>query len=271
MRLRSGTSIGLLAVAIFAGQGVAFAQDPQMPAQGFLDATTYAESLKAIFLLFVLAVFVESGLAVIFNWRPFVENLVPRAVRPLVAVFISLILVYVFNLDIVSGLITTVTKQTAIDSDTGKILTALIIAGGSAGINTMLISLGYRQVRTPESIVEKPPPTKAWIAVRALPGDAVGPLNVFAGPPPAEVTNGGATTVDIPLIGIIAKRSRRNLLSYFVPDRGRTPNYGGHAVTPGQSYVVLVEGKDAAGTRLIYQWGPYKIDAGSIIDIDVKV
>src|SRR6266542_2275670 len=44
---------------------------------------------KAIFLLFLLAAVLESALAVIFNWRPFVETFNARAVRPLVSFLVA--------------------------------------------------------------------------------------------------------------------------------------------------------------------------------------
>jgi hypothetical protein len=263
---------GLALVAAISVAGILPGLAEEAPlAPGFksFGENTYQESIKGIFILLVLAVVLESGLAVIFNWRPFVENLVPRAVRPLIAFIGALILVRLFNLDVVTTLINAINGTTSYPPNiSGQILTALVLAGGSAGVNSLLVSLGFRQVRTPETIIEKPPPTKAWIAVRALPGTAVGDLYVFAGPTPARAADG---TINIPLIGIIKKRSRRNLLSYFVADRGRTPNYGGHTINPNQGTVVLVTGKDEAGNAVEELWGPYQLDAGATIDIDVKV
>ena len=44
---------------------------------GFSGAV-YEQSARALFFLFVLAVILESGLAILFNWKPFVEYMVPR-------------------------------------------------------------------------------------------------------------------------------------------------------------------------------------------------
>jgi hypothetical protein len=45
------------------------------------------------------------------------------------------------------------------------ILTAAILAGGSAGVNTMLVALGFREVKTPATIAPRVPPDRAWIAL----------------------------------------------------------------------------------------------------------
>lgn len=227
------------------------------------NGAVYEQSLRAIFLLFILAVILESALALLFNWRPFVENLVPRAVRPVVAFIGALILVRLFDLDVVSTLVNAVNNTRFEVGVPGQVLTAMVIAGGSAGVNTMLVALGFRAVRTPETVAPKPPPDKAWLAIRAKPGQAVGDLLVFVGPP-------GAT--NLTLLGVIKGRSERGFLAWFLADRGRLPNYGGHTVQPDQDYLIEVRGKDGEGRPLVpVTLGPLRFARGAVVDLDVTL
>ena len=49
-----------------------------------------------------------------------------------------------------------------------QFLTALVLAGGSASVNQLLIALNLREAKTAESVTEKAPPDKAWVAIRVL-------------------------------------------------------------------------------------------------------
>jgi hypothetical protein len=237
--------------------------EPSPAAPGF-TGEVYEQAGRAVFLLFVLAVILESALALLFNWKPFVENLVPRAVRPLIAFFAAILVVNLLGLDVVAALANALNTTKLPISTTGQVLTALVVAGGSAGVNTMLVALGFRSVKTPETAAPKPPPEKAWLAVRALNGNSRGDLFVFLTSPP-----GGSNA----LLGVIKGRSKPNsILSWFVSDRGRLPNYGGHTVQPGQAYAIEVRGKDANGVPLPpVTYGPLEFAKGAVVDIDVKL
>ncbi|MET4214480.1 hypothetical protein [Bradyrhizobium sp. LA2.1] len=65
----------------------------------------YDASFKALFVLLILAVLVESGLALLFRWRPFLDYFASRSMNVLVAFLFSLLLVRLFDLDIASQLI----------------------------------------------------------------------------------------------------------------------------------------------------------------------
>jgi len=67
-------------------------------------------------------------------------------------------------------------------SDPGMILTALILSGGSSGVNSLMVALGYRERGRGEDVVPKAPENQAWIAARAVGVKAVGPgLSLRAG------------------------------------------------------------------------------------------
>jgi hypothetical protein len=51
----------------------------------------YDASFKALFVLFILAVLVESGLALLFRWRPFLDYFDSRSMNALVAFVFSLL------------------------------------------------------------------------------------------------------------------------------------------------------------------------------------
>ena len=62
--------------------GMAFA-NPQAPDTfaGLLNGQALTNATYTALTLFLFAVLLESALALLFNWRPFVEVLNPRAVR----------------------------------------------------------------------------------------------------------------------------------------------------------------------------------------------
>jgi hypothetical protein len=239
-----------------------------------MGAANYPDAFIALVLLFFLAVVLESALAVIFNWRPFVETFNPRAVRPLVAVIVSYFIVDGFKLDLVGSLVEAIRPGGATPASDGfftfsKALTALVIAGGSAGVNSLLIALGYRQIKTPETVAPKPPPDKAWIAVKARRDEAVGPIEVLIGPKPA------VEGADPPIVGVIPGNSGGGPFSYFLANKGRFPTYGGHTLQPdGTEYVVVLSArsKDPAKTEPVkVKWGPHTFARGAIVDIEITI
>jgi hypothetical protein len=253
----------LLACAALLLAGFPFAAAAAEPAAPGFGPEVFEQAGRAVFYLFVMAVILESALALLFNWKPFVENLVPRAVRPVIAFIAAILVVYLLGMDVVAALANALDGAKHEATVTGRVITAMVIAGGSAGVNTMLIALGFRSVRTPENTQPKPPPEKAWLAVRALDGQSRGDLFVFLNSPPA----GDA------LLGVIKGRSKpKSILSWFVSDTGRLPSYGGHTVQPGQNYVIEVRGKDERGVPLPpATYGPLQFAKGAVVDIDVKL
>lgn len=243
-----------------------------------LDAADFGATFKALLLLFTLAVVLESALAVIFNWRPFVETLNARAVRPLIAVAVAYIVVSSFGLDLVASIITAMREGqgSVVSGPVTQIITALIIAGGSAGVNSILVALGYREIKTPET-APKPPPEKAWLAVKAKRRKAVGPIEVLVGTPPAPVGGMDLPVAELvktlPIMGTIQGGvARVRALSYFFADKGRLPTYGGHEVTPGTIYTVLLVGRDEHQKVVTSDpWGPRSFAKGAIVDLELEI
>jgi hypothetical protein len=145
----------------------------------------------------------------------------------------------------------------------GKVLTALVLAGGSAGVNNLLIALGYRQKKTPETSTPKPPPTQAWVAIRLDRVRAVGQVQVFLGTPLAA-------NASPPLVGVIHGSSKPGI-RYFFSDPGRFPGYGGHSVAANSDVSIELVGVDTNDQPLHQTWGPCTVAGGAIIDLDFKL
>lgn len=195
-------------------------QDTQTTQDTSKTQESNVDVFKAVSLLLFLAIVIESALAIIFSWRPFVGTFNARAIRPLISFVVSYLFVETFELDLMTTIVDSMTNAHHATSLSGKILTALVLAGGSAGVNNLLVALGYRQKRTPETETPKPPPTQAWIAIRLARQRAIGQVQVFVGTPPAAGQRP-------PLVGIIHGTSKPGI-RYFLSDPGRFPGYGGH-------------------------------------------
>ncbi|PND38312.1 hypothetical protein C1O66_12785 [Paucibacter aquatile] len=229
---------------------------------GFSDEV-YPEAFKALFLLLAVATVLESALAILFNWRPFVETLNARAVRPVVSLAASLFLVFQFKLDVVTGLAKLISPQVPALDWSGKILTAMVLAGGSAAVNHLMVSLGFRQLRTPENTTPKPPTGKGWISVRIVRSELIkGPVTVCIG-----VDSG----TGVPVVASL-DNSTRAKLRYFLRDRGRFPAWGGYAMKTGDKVTVKVRAAREDGTGHIEdEWGPEVIGEGAIIDLKFTI
>jgi|GEM_PF-1459235 len=219
----------------------------------------YNESFKAVFILFILAVLVESGLQLIFRWRPYLRIFDTASANALIAFAFSLILVSLFHLDVVTNLFNIYT-QPAVPNDNsipGYILTALIIAGGSAGVNRLLRTFGFRPVELPEEMAGPKQEDQAWISVTLTRAKAVGPVNVLFGEP-------GKLAV----IGTIPGGGSMNwLMSLFFRNKARFPQSGGYAVPVGGPYEVQLQAVDSADNPISAAWPPNSIGKRAVIDL----
>lgn len=221
-----------------------------------LPPDVYTESFRLLFALFVMAILLESGLAAIFNWKPFIDLFDGRGVKTIVAVAFSFFFVRLFDLDAVARLAGIYSGHPYPNSFPGELVTALIVAGGSSGVNKVLIAVGFRSVKTAEAITPKPKPTEGWIAVRRVFDQSAGVLWVSIAPPGKMA-----------IVGTLEKPSVSSRVSrYFIRDHGRFPNSGGYPVVPGQPYEVSL--LDKAGVARA-TWGPITLGPGAIVDVDL--
>lgn len=272
-RIRVPVARALLALVVVAGfSGAALADTPTPPASAWVtmgSADFYAVSLKALTLLFVMAVLIESALAVIFNWRLFLDLFYGRGVKTLVMIAVSALAVWAFNIDVVQ----TMLGQYGLVSGEGggplsHFLTALILAGGSAGVYRILVALGYRQAPSEAEIRPKPKKDKAWISVKVLRRSAVGQVYV-------RVTEAGQVTELSPpqLAGIVSPRCFWAIIgSVFLLDRNRFPQAGGYELEVAKEYRIEVTGHDEAGAVVVSDIdGTYRFAPGAILDFTARL
>jgi hypothetical protein len=232
------------------------------------DPGVYAKMFRTLFIVFVLAVVLESALALIFNWRPFLLHFDGRGVRSVVSFVLALLIAVALHLDVIRQLYNAWTGTNGrYDLDgVGYVLTALVIAGGSAGVNNLLRALGFRSMAAREDVRPKPPKDHAWLAVRVLRrgerAEIATPVSVFI------QKDGGKEE----LVGMISGvRSPTGLLRMFLTDKARFPTVGGFTLDGGETYAVRVEGKDKNGAVHSTAWGRYAIAKGAIVDLELEL
>jgi len=224
----------------------------------------YAPAAKILFAVFALAVVLESGLATIFNWSVFLRVFDAKGVKTLVAFAVAWIMVGSFDLDISTQLVHVFFPEKPSLGPLGGVLSALVLAGGSSGVNNLMQALHLRSERTVDTVIPKPPPTKTWIAVRLIRKSAVGPVYVLS-------SVNGAIAPDV--IGTILGSSHTwPLVTLFLRDPGRFPGSGGFAVKPDEGRTLTLCGVDAQGAVLnSFVWGPYTMGAGAIVDVVLEL
>ncbi|MCC6539074.1 MAG: hypothetical protein IT162_16090 [Bryobacterales bacterium] len=233
----------------------------------FLPGTDiYNQSLAALTMLFVIAVLLENAFALIFNWRVFLTYFNVAGVKTIVMFGVSLLVVVVYNVDILAALIAAYQKLPAPESTpVSKTVTAMILAGGSSVVNRIMVALGFRTASVEKALDPKPPADKAWIAVQATRASAVGPIEIRIqdlGPANANSPS--------PLAGTIRFR-RPKLRELLWRNVNRFPPNGGYTVTPGVVYKVTAVGKDAPGKEITAAIGEFVFAPGAIADFDATL
>jgi hypothetical protein len=236
----------------------------------------YQRSLAALTMLFVIAVLLENAFATIFNWRVFLTYFYLAGVKTIVMVAISLIVVNVFNIDVLANLIA-VYKTPAGEAITpsavahefgyvSKFVTALILAGGSTGVNNIMRALGYRNDQREQEAVQRPPPDKAWVAVKVKRTRAVGTIQVRIG----KVTPPAGAQTPTAIAGTIGS-SLPSLKELLLRNLNRYPQNGGHTVDPDTPYHIVVEGKDGQNQPLSAIEGDYVFARGAIVNFEATL
>lgn len=242
----------------------AFAQE--QPAVALGSNEIYERSLKALTMLLVAAVLIENALAVLFNWRVFLTYFSLRGVKTIIAVAVSYIVVQTFDLDVVGALLKEYVPDANSGGTAGRILTALILSGGSSGVNSLMSSLGYRDRGREEEVNPRAPETQAWIAVRVKRVNAVGPVHVHVTEARTPATDPSA------IAGTIGFR-RPSLSELLFRNANRFPANGGYVVDPGKVYKIEVVGYDAQNKQLPDHLSgrEYRFAPRAIVDFEVTL
>lgn len=276
--LRAFGAIGLTAALFVATTAnIASAEDTAAKALG-LSNEIYTASAKALTMLFVTAVVLESAFAVIFNWRVFLAYFDTRGVKTIVMIVISAIVVFYFKLDVFASLLaafsvpdpaasaTSLQSQVKETSDTlSKLITALVLAGGSSGVHNMMYALGFRSNRDTET-TSKPDQSEAWVSVSVTRKNVDGPVLVTIqklDPAP----DGISVTA---LAGSVSFR-RPALAELLMRNLNRFPQNGGYVVEPEKTYLIQATG-DKRGDKSARETSDaryFKFAPRAIVDLDI--
>ncbi|WP_118134701.1 hypothetical protein [Oceanicella sp. SM1341] len=231
----------------------------------FSNPQALAEAGQALVLLFVLALLLESALTLLFDWRVFLAYFDRKGWKTPIAVAVAGLMVWVFGLDIVASLISAYSAAPLESGPVSGTLTALVLAGGSAGVNRLMRGLGFRASDRAAEVAPDPG-TRAWVSVRVSRRQAKGPVAVTVTRAPAGTPEPAA------IAGTLGARppGLRQLM-FRAPDR--FPGNGGYAVEAGPVYQIGVQGEDASGTPLpdplsgrLFRFAP-----GAIVDLEVTL
>ncbi len=242
--------------------------------------TGYEAAFKVLFTLFVLAVILELGLAVLFNWRYFLRWFDAAGLKTVITVLVAYWFVRALDLDIIARLVNVLWMSSYSSDFVSRLVSALVLAGGSATVNTLMVALGFRAVRTAESVQRKPAPTDAWLAV-LVSKDKVERAEVgFETTRPAPQPQQGAAVGPAPPLkyALLARLNKlwpaRFANAPFIRNPGRFPGWGGYVLQPGTEYTVVIQGVTADGTSTVgnpVKRGPFTPAPGAIIDIHVTL
>ena len=230
-----------------------------------------AASFKVLMAAFVLAVLLESAFALLFNWRVYKIYLAGQAWRTVIMFGGAFVVVNAFHFDLVASLMDAyfVSSQKTKEVFGTSILTAMILAGGSSGINAIFISLGLRAPQQPEQKMPKNP-ADAWLSVRVN-GTKQAQVNISAVTP----TN----TADIPTtVGITGTR-KPPLKEVLFGAKQRVPEFSGYRVNASSCYAITVTDSatgtmyDVSGKQIktLADAQPYRFAAGSLVDFTVDI
>jgi hypothetical protein len=255
----------------------------------------YEGTLALLTMFLVLAIVLENALEVIFKWRVFQIRYSSRGMKAPIMVLAAGAMVLTFKLDILANLVALyksdgvgVPPQVKSNFFTG-LISAFVLAGGSAGVNRLMVALGVRKESQPV-IVPKPPENKAWIAIKLKRVFAVGDLLVHldkmpAPEAPADTTTTGATgATGAPapapapakpappnqLVGTI-RNDLQTAREIMLRNKDRFPQNGGCEVDTVSTYKITVTGTSADGTPLKKELGPYSFAPGAIVDFEVTL
>jgi hypothetical protein len=240
------------------------AGNESLPAVALGNTQIYEKSMAGLTMLFVIAVLLESAFALLFSWRVFLTYFSVSGVKTIVMMIISLIVVYAFNVDILAAMINVYQNGNIQSLTVSKVITAMILAGGSAVVNKIFVAVGFRSIPVPPAEV-KPPETKAWVAVAVKQVSSIGPVQV-------ELKDLGMAGAGDPApIAGTACTTAPNLFHLLFRNRKRFPPNGGYEVTPGHVYEISVSGEDKQKNPAKKTIGKFVFANRAIVDFDVTL
>ena len=127
----------------------------------------YQSITNTLAMVFILAVLIEVGLAVLFRWRTFLrvaEGKIGWKVP--IAFGVSYIVVLSHGIDLPADVVGAFNKGASTGNPVGEMISALIIAGGSASVNGVFQKLGWRNpVLQQDKLKQDREKTHAWLVL----------------------------------------------------------------------------------------------------------
>jgi hypothetical protein len=207
---------------------------------------------------FVLALLLESAFALLFNWRLFQEFFVGRAWRTPIMFAISLVIVRRFDLDLLEQVFAAYRGGQQPDGGwLSSILTAMIISGGSVGVNSIMVGLGFRSP-IPKAEAEankiKLDSDEAYVSLDIRDPERGRKLSI-------EMLQTIGTGEHYPTLAVVGGNNGGRLKAILFPNRSRVPRSGGMRVQArGKCYRFVI--RDLATGKY------YNIDGEPIDSID---
>lgn len=216
-----------------------------------------AKSFKILMAAFVLAVLLESAFTLVFNWRLFNAFFVGKAVRTPIMFAGSLLFVQQAKFDLMATLLDAYYPRSG---DTASnwltlALTAMILAGGSVGVNRILVALRFRKEVREESKAPELSSTEAWISVNVDSAVRGAVMRVDVTP----ITSIQLDTVPA-TVGVIGG-PKPSFFEVLTGSPSRIPRSGGITVSTAKIYTITVFDV-AAG--ILYDVTGRKLDPGDI-------
>ena len=106
-------------------------------------------------LLFVISIVFETALTPVFNWRFFAKHCDGKGIKTPITVAAAVALLWGYDIDIFKHVIDAFTGTSATESSSnfiGRIMTGLLVAGGSGAIFNIFTKLG---LRSPDKLAAK--------------------------------------------------------------------------------------------------------------------
>ncbi len=216
------------------------AEVPAAPTTPELPEGAVEQAFRILMAALLLAVLLENAFALLFNWRLFQEFFVGKAWRTPIMFGGALMIVRTFGLDLMARLVRAFNPDLDVEAGAGdwftSVITAMVLAGGSVGVNRVLVALGFRSQVRPEALEPRLERDEAFVAirVRGASAESIYQVNMdVVDPVPPDIPTtlgfvGGAASVGTRL---------RELL---FPVRGRIPRSGGLRVLTTKAYRISV-------------------------------
>lgn len=228
---------------------------------------------EALIELFIYALIIESALAIIFNWRIFKVYFDGRGIRTVIAISVSLFVVYTFDIDILSELAHEFRNMSGEPGteNSGLIITALVIAGGSGGVHRLLTVLNFRPQqlsaleRRQRELAEAQADgavNSAYVSITVERTAGIGPVMIgFEALP--------RTPADTRLVSGITLRNPPALKALLFGNYNRFPSFGGYAVEANKAYYIWMTAADRHGViveQKVYEQ-PLRFAKNAIVDL----